>query len=175
MAEIQSQQLQQKNGVGQRCKKSPTRIDLTPMVDLGFLLITFFVFTTSLSQARAMGLVLPDEHTPSKNMPITASKVLTLILADENTVGYYYGDDVSHIQFTSYGAAGLRKVILDKQAAVTKLYKDPQQMMVLIKPSDKSTYKNLVETMVEMLISDVKSYMLLDVTPVEQNLIKTGK
>ncbi len=174
MAEIQSQQIQQKHG-GQRCKKLPTRIDLTPMVDLGFLLITFFVFTTSLSHARSLGLVLPDESIPSKNMPVTANKVLTLILVNESRVGYYYGDDVSHIQFTNYGAAGMRKIILDKQAAVTKLYKDSQQMMVLIKPSDSSTYQNLVETMDEMLINNVKSYMLLDITPTEQKLITLGK
>ncbi len=145
------------------------------MVDLGFLLITFFVFTTSLSHATAMKLALPDNSVPSKDMPVTANKILNLVLVDNSRVGYYYGDDVSHMQFTGYGAAGMRKIILDKRAAVTKQYKDPQQMMVLIKPSNNSTYQNLVETMDEMLINNVKSYMLLDVTPVEQNLIKLGK
>jgi biopolymer transport protein ExbD len=163
MAEIQSQQLQQKHGGAQRCKKLPTRIDLTPMVDLGFLLITFFVFTTSLNKPTVMGLVLPSNKPVKRPIELTASKALTLVLVDDKTVGYYNGDNVASMQLVGYDAAGLRKIILQKQQAVKDIYGDPQQMMVLIKPSDASTYKNVVETLDEMAINNVKRFMLLDI------------
>lgn len=170
MAEIQSQQLNQKQGGVQRCKKQPTRVDLTPMVDLGFLLITFFVFTTSLNKPTVMRLTLPSNMPVKDSMPLPATKALTLVLTGENTVGYYNGSDAGSMKFTSYGADGIRNIILQKQQAVAKKYGDPQQMMVLIKPTDNSTYKNVVETIDEMQIDNVKSFMLLDANAAEQQL-----
>ena len=178
MAEIQSQQQTQKHGGVYRTirnKKLPIRVDLTPMVDLGFLLITFFVFTTSLSQPKVMSLALPSSKKPTADILLQASKALTLVLAKDNKVGYYNGDKPETMLFTNYDAAGIRKIIQQKQAAVKKLYGDPQQMMVLIKPSDECTYKNVVETLDEMLISDVKSYMLVDVTTEEQHQVNRSK
>ena len=169
MAEIQSQQLQQK-GVGvQRSKKLSTRVDLTPMVDLGFLLITFFIFTTSLSQPMAMHLNMPQEKDVTKPMILTETKALTLILKDDKTVGYYYGSDVQNMQFTNYGT-GLRNIILQKKAAVTQRYGKPDDLMVLIKPTDSAVYKDVVAALDEMKINDVHVYMLLD-TNAEENKI----
>ncbi len=171
MSEIQSQ-TQQKTTGGQRCKKLATRIDLTPMVDLGFLLITFFVFTTSLSRPMTMRLALPNGDNILEGPKITANKVLTLILADENKVGYYQGDDSAAIQFTNYGINGLRDVIIKKRQAVLAKYGDGEELTVLIKPADECKYKNVVETLDEMLINKVTRYMLLDLTATEQNIIK---
>jgi biopolymer transport protein ExbD len=164
MAEIQSQQLQQKHGGVQRAKKLSTRVDLTPMVDLGFLLITFFVFTTSLSQPMAMDLKMPADGPPSK---VNVHNILTFVLENDTRVGYYFGDDPATMQFTGYGSAGLRDVILQKQASVKKGSGDAGQLVVLIKPTDNASYKNVTQTLDEMLITQVGRYMLLDPTPSE--------
>lgn len=115
MAEIQSQQLNQKHAGVKRSKKLSTRVDLNPMVDLGFLLITFFIFTTSLSEPKAFKLAMPDESSIVDYKTVNENKVISLILKDNQTVGYYFGTDVQHMQFTDY-ATGLRKVLLQKKA-----------------------------------------------------------
>jgi len=149
-----------------------TRVDLTPMVDLGFLLITFFVFTTSLSQPKAFKLALPDERKTVNPMPVPEDKVLTLVLKNDRVVGYYYGSQVQQMQFTGYGTS-LRNIIMQKQAAVTKMYGKPDGLTVLIKPMDNAVYKNVVDVLDEMRINGVKIYMLLDANKQENAIIAT--
>ncbi len=168
MAEIQSQQLQQKHAGAKRCKKLSTRIDLTPMVDLGFLLITFFVFTTSLDKPKIIKLALPDEHKITDIPKLPEGKSLTLVLIDNNKIGYYIGADVNTMQFTNYSPEGLRGIIIQRESAVKKRYGSPDELMVLIKPTDNASYKNVIETMDEMLINNVGRYMLLDASAAEK-------
>src|SRR6185503_19727519 len=100
-------------GVKKAVKKS-TRVDLTPMVDLGFLLITFFIFTTTMAQPTAMNLAMPKDTPNDKDdVKIKESGSLTLIMGKQNQVYYYFGSDPSKLQTTNY--KDLRKVILDKK------------------------------------------------------------
>lgn len=113
---------------------------------------------------------MPDDKGKAIDyMPVPESKVLTLILKDDKTVGYYPGNDVQHMQFTSYNT-GLRNIILAKQQAVTRRYGKPDDLMVLIKPTDNAIYRDVVATLDEMLITNVKTYMLLDATKEEAAL-----
>jgi biopolymer transport protein ExbD len=74
-------------------KKMSIRGDLTPMGDLGFLLITFFIFTTIMSQPTAMKLFLPkDADKPDEQNKIKESGALTILLGGDNTVFYYEGE-----------------------------------------------------------------------------------
>lgn len=170
MAEVQQQEGNHKKRGGIRSKKLSTRIDLTPMVDLGFLLITFFIFTTTLSEAKSMKLNMPSDEPTTDPPQVGKNKVITIIPSGDNKVYYYFGEDPKSMAVTNYGADGMRKIIINKKKEVAAKYGDAQQTVVLIKPTDQSSYQNLVDVLDEMLINNVSRYMLLDVDAIEKQL-----
>ena len=159
-----------KKGPGvKKSKKLSTRVDLTPMVDLGFLLITFFIFTTTMSQPTAMKLFLPkDTDKPEEQNKVKASGALTLLLGKDDRIYYYEGElapDASNFKTTNFKE--IRKVILDKKRAT-----DEKDFVVVIKPDNDATYKNTVDILDEMTINDVKRYAMVDISPVEYSLVQ---
>jgi biopolymer transport protein ExbD len=156
-----------KKGPGvKKSKKLSTRVDLTPMVDLGFLLITFFIFTTTMSQPTAMKLNLPkDTDKPDEQNKLKESAAFTVMPAKNDKVYYYEGLDPSKIQASDWKT--IRDAILDKKRRT-----DPNDFMVIIKPDADATYKNTVDMLDEMKIDDVKRYALVDITPVEYSFIQ---
>jgi biopolymer transport protein ExbD len=159
-----------KSGSKPRAKRMSTRVDLTPMVDLGFLLITFFMLTTTLAKPVVMALAMPDVKDAVKE-PLKASKVLTLLLGANDQITWYEGQFEGHVDSTDYSSTGLRKVILDKMHKVSNLhgletYTDPKTRQtrlgsytyVIIKPSAGSRYENLVQVLDEMAICKVRYY-----------------
>lgn len=134
-----------------RSKKLSTKVDLTPMVDLGFLLITFFIFSTTMAEPTAMKLYVPKED-KIHDMPIPRSGAITL-LPTEDTVYYYEGRYAGKLQHTSY--AGIRSIIIDKKKRTPS-----DDLFVIIKPFASANYKNLVAIMDEMIINDVRRYSL---------------
>lgn len=146
-----------------KCNKHSTRVDLTPMVDLGFLLITFFIFTTTMASAKALFLPLPDNKVPPQGLTLAAEgKTLQLVLESPNQIKYFYGADSAHAAFTDYSSSGIRKVIRDKMVQVGAKYGNPSETIVLIQPTPGAVYGNVVDVLDEMLINDVKKYILLD-------------
>jgi len=159
-----------KKGPGvKKGKKLSTRVDLTPMVDLGFLLITFFIFTTTMSQPTAMKLFLPkDADKPEDQNKAKESGVITLLLGKDNNVFYYEGQlapDGSN--FKSSNFKDIRGILLDKKARTNE-----KDLVVVLKPSSESTYKNVVDILDEMTINVLKRYALVDISPVEEQLVK---
>ncbi|HEY4149383.1 MAG TPA: biopolymer transporter ExbD [Chitinophagaceae bacterium] len=159
-----------KKGPGvKKSKKLSTRVDLTPMVDLGFLLITFFIFTTTMSQPTQLHLGLPkDTDKPEEQNKVKESGVLTLLLGKADKVYYYEGTlapDAAN--FKSSNFKDIRDEILNKKKS-TKA----DDFVVIIKPDKESTYKNVVDILNEMLINDVKRYATVDISPVEFQLIQ---
>src|SRR6476620_8448333 len=107
-----------KKGPGvKKSKKLSTRVDLTPMVDLGFLLITFFIFTTTMSQPTAMRLYLPkDTDKPEEQNKVKASGALTLLLGKNDVIYYYEGElkpDASNFKTSTF--KDIREVIINKK------------------------------------------------------------
>ena len=169
MAEVQTASTNKKGNT--KSKKLSTRVDLTPMVDLGFLLITFFIFTTTLSEQNAMKLNLPQDDT-TKDPPTTAaSKTLSLLLCKDNKVKYYTGDNPELMQETNYSPSGIRNVILQQEQKVAAQFGDKDETVVLIKPTQECTYENIINTLDEMTINDIQRYILMDTNKEELNLL----
>jgi biopolymer transport protein ExbD len=157
-----------------RSKKASTRVDLTAMVDLAFLLITFFMYTTTLQKPKAMDLAMPDNSVKTKQLPFAASRAMTILLGSHNRVEWYMGEaGKSTPTVTGFGKNQLRKDIIDNKKKVADTHVgDEQKMEVVIKPSDKSTYETLVATLDEMSISNIEIYAIVKITPVEVNDLK---
>lgn len=152
-----------------RSKKASTRVDLTAMVDLAFLLITFFMYTTTLSKPKAMNLAMPDNSVKTNQLPIAASRSMTILLGSHDKVEWYMGEPgKSAPTVDNFGKNGLRKAILDNKQKVADSHSGDEKMMeVVIKPSDKSNYANLVSVLDEMKICDIHIYAIVKITPLE--------
>lgn len=165
---------------------SKARVDLTPMVDLAFLLITFFMLTTALVKPNVMPLVIPEKDTPELPDFRKESQVLTLLLGNRNQVFYYEGITQPRLDTTSYAAEGLRRIILNKKKRVDAQWPpsdrpDPKQpglvksvskLTVLIKPTREASYKNVVDALDEMNICGVAYYVLMDISEQELAFIQ---
>lgn len=162
-----------------RSKKQNSKVDLTAMVDLAFLLITFFMLTTSLSKPQSMDLGLPDkEDDPNKDKPVKVdeNRTMTILLGENNQMKYYMGllaTPKIAPKEVAYGKDGIRKVLLKEKVEVIKYTGNKDKgLIVIIKPSKKSNYRNLVDILDEMAIVDVPTYAIVnDYSPEEKKLI----
>lgn len=157
MAEITSTNSRQDHK--RRQKKLSTRVDLTPMVDLGFLLITFFVFTKSLSEAKLMELMVPnDKQGPTSQ--VCESCALTVIAAKNDQLYYYEGsEDTATYRHTTYGSNGIRDIIVSKKHYLKRV--NPEfELQLIIKPTADASFKNLVDLVDEAAICALKRYYI---------------
>ena len=159
-----------------RSRKLNSKVDLTAMVDLAFLLITFFMLTTSLTKPHAMDLTLPDDS-PVKPMPVDENLTMTILIGKDNKLKCYMGmlseNRPKEIAFSDSKA--LRKEIVSnkKKASVyaNSIGKPEKSLIVLIKPGNKSNYRNLVDVLDEMAISNIQTYAITDLAPAESRLL----
>lgn len=179
MAEIQQKGDSGKGGK-KRAKKMSTKIDMTPMVDLAFLLLTFFMLTTTFAKPNVMQLTMPVKDKNLKDdeqTKIKASQAVTIILAPDNKVFYYFGLNepndksvaVPEIKVTDFSANGIRQVLLARQ-------KQQPEPIILIEPysydGKDAKYKNMVDILDEMNITNQKKYALIDISKKDLDLIK---
>lgn len=141
-------------------KKEKLKIDMTPMVDLGFLLITFFIITTELSKPTTTRLNMPKDGPPT---PVGNSSILTVLLAGNDKIFYYRGNWAdalkrNEIIKTDHSSILLRHAIIQQKQQL-ELNGDKQDgLMLLIKSTGDASYKNIVDMLDEVLINDVKKY-----------------
>ena len=164
-----------------RSKKSNSKVDLTAMVDLAFLLITFFMLTTSLSKPQSMDLGLPDKEkdtTTEKPIKVDQVRTMTIIMGKDNKIKWFHGlleapEPGGAPTDGIYGKNGIRKEILKRVTSIPQATGDKDKgMIVIIKPTKKSTYRNLVDILDEMAICNVPTYAIVnDITPEEQKLV----
>lgn len=187
MAELDTSGGGHKKGPGvKKGKKLSTRIDLTPMVDLGFLLITFFMFTTTLAKPKTMEINMPykdDALKDEEKNKIKKSVALTVLLSKNHRVYYYegIGDDPNvapELKSTNFSSKdGIRDAIIAKKKMVDGMKRSgaltaKDEATILIKPDTTSTYSDLVNILDEMNINDVKVYAIIDISDIEQGFIK---
>ena len=156
-----------KKGPGvKKAKKLSTRVDMTPMVDLGFLLITFFIFTTTMSQPTAMTLFLPkDVEKPEDQNKVKETGAFTILLGGNDNIFYYEGLDPTQLKASSFKK--IREEIIRKKQST-----NPEDLVMIIKPSEEATYKNTVDILDEMTINEIKRYAMVDISPQEYELVK---
>jgi biopolymer transport protein ExbD len=153
-------------GGKKRAKKQSTRIDMTPMVDLAFLLLTFFVLTATFSKPKSMELTFPAP--PEGEPPPPIKKGITLILSKNDKIFYYEGefravaDDkgpATELKELSFDKSSLHKYLLDKNKemheqikALDAKFKAGQipdttfKRMVRERKADKESYTYLIKT-----------------------------
>ena len=214
MAEVH----QQDSGSGKgkhnklRAKKASTHIDMTPMVDLAFLLLTFFILTTTLSKPRTMDITMPIKKNvkEEEKTKVKESNTLSILLTENDKIIWYMGKDdpdtppeTNIADFSASGSKSIHQVLLEKNKVVLSLVKmvedsvraglipnkpedikshkaavkvaEKEGLVVLIKPDDKSKYRNLVDILDEMLVTNVARYAIVDLSDSEKELIINAK
>lgn len=187
-----------KKGPGvKKAKKLSTRVDMTPMVDLGFLLITFFIFTATMSSPVGMDLNMPKETDKQEEQTkVKQSGALTLMLGKDNKIFYYEGElaeDGSNFLQTTFSK--IRDIIIEKRKSVIASYtgsaeceakarekgKDPRKecededFIVVIKPTSEATYKNTVDILDEMTINNVRRFAMVKIADSELELVNASQ
>jgi biopolymer transport protein ExbD len=189
-------------GGKKRGKKMSTRVDFTPMVDLGFLLITFFMLTTSMNKPKTMEINMPVEKGPKT--PVRASQTMIVLLASTDKIVYYFMDEKTNEpgtpMITDFSKGGIRATLLKEnekrnpqldsipiykkqlnEGAINEdIYKShvnqikgyKDALIVVIKASDKSKYNNVVDILDEMSICNIGRYAIVDITPPELEMLK---
>lgn len=164
-----------------RSKKGNNKVDLTAMVDLAFLLITFFMLTTTLSKPQSMNLGLPDkdpDKDKNKDVKVDENRTMTILLGDNNKLVRYVGLLATPVsggapKDFAYGKDGIRGELMSRKEKVLQYTGDKNKgMIVIIKPSKKSNYRNLVDILDEMAIVNVPTYAIVnEFTPEETKLL----
>lgn len=206
MSEIATDGGGKHKGGKKRGKKMSTRVDFTPMVDLGFLLITFFMLTTSMNKPKTMELNMPVKNPPEEiENRVKASQAITLLLTKDDKVVYYFINaktgEPETPEITNYSKGGIRATLLRENKARNPfvdsiaIYKQQlnignineatyrghanrikgyeKALIVVIKATDKSNYKNMIDILDEMLICNIGRYAIVDITPPELEMLKT--
>ncbi len=152
-----------------RSRKVSTRIDMTPMVDLAFLLLTFFVMTTSLMKGYVLPIEMPDKPDIKSRQPTVPEKdALTLILGKDDKVYWYMGLTDPELKKTDFSKDGIRKVLMEKKTQLPKL-------VVIIKASDESRFQNIIDVFDEMDICNIERYAMVDITTIDSQLVSELK
>jgi len=212
MAEVQ--QSEKGEGGKNKQKKQHIRVDFTPMVDMNMLLITFFMFATTLLKPQTMNINMPmkdKDLTEEEKTKIKESGAVTLLLAGDNQLFYYLGipkdksayADTTYLVRTTYGVDGIRQLLLEKNKGTFEKIQELKIQLrdkvindsifsirskeiqeaakdyaptVMIKPTDLSTYKNMVDALDEMLVTNIGAYAIIDLTDGDRYFLyqKTG-
>lgn len=158
-----------KKGPGvKKAKRMSTRIDMTPLVDLGFLLITFFIFTTTMSSPSTMDLFMPKDTEKEEELnKAKESGALTIMIGSNDRLYYYEGKLAPDAgNFKSSNFKEIRNVIINKKKSTPI-----EDLVVVIKPNEEATYKNTVDMLDEMTINAIKRFALVDISEVENQLV----
>ena len=145
---------------------------MTPMVDLAFLLLTFFMLTTTFAKPRVMQLTMPAEASPEQKMAIRPKQALTILLGPAHRVHYYFGLNapadptvpIPTLHTTDFSARGIRQVLLARG-------RQQPAPVVLLVPTPGAKYQDMVDILDEMNITDQQRYAITALRPADRQLL----
>jgi biopolymer transport protein ExbD len=189
-----------------RAKKMSTRIDMTPMVDLAFLLLTFFILTSTFNKPKALDLAFPAKPKDTDIVDKTKANGISILITGDDKVYWYPGQlkPESEVQKTDYSKNGLRMIFTNGNSKIIvkmnqlrkeaqgwnyapaiadSIFKskakpikgDPDALVVLIKADDKASYKNVIDVVDELNITDIGKFAIVDMTSEEKARLLTLK
>ena len=140
-------------------RMSTPKVDMTPM-------ITFFMLTTSLAKRVSIPLAMPVPSDLPVKIPDNRS--LTLCLGKDNLIQWYWGSEEKPLfkaKNASYAANGIREVLNNTKLQAIKTSGDAEKSIIVnIKPSDKSNYKNLIDILDELKIAGISTYFIVNIS-----------
>jgi biopolymer transport protein ExbD len=188
------------SGGKKRAKKSSTRVDMTPMVDLAFLLLTFFVLTSTFAEPKIMALAYPAKIDKPEEVDVPKVNNGITFLLTKDRILYYSGEfkpGITQLEETDFGKNGIRKILAERNKYVInkhqeldlqvqrkqmhdtiakkeliKAKKDKRALKVLVKTDTKATCKNFIDLVDELIIADIGVIAPVDLTKDEEALIK---
>lgn len=178
MAEIIS------NNKGKGRKKFSTRIDLTPMVDLGFLLITFFIFTTTMMKPSSMEIIMPDETPTPHPIEIPHHCAMKIFIGENHKLFYLTGLDAMKNNFSAMKEVNVtddknvRRALFAHVESIKEAFRNHLQgskaddkPFILVKATSKSNYGDLVNFLDELMIFGINGYALMDIEKEEESAV----
>lgn len=164
MAEIQEGGGGGHKGGKKRAKKQSTRVDMTPMVDLAFLLLTFFILTATFNKPKSMELTFPAPPEKIEDQPPIKNGI-TFLLTKDDRIFYYEGEfrpeandkgPKTTLSELSFSQNSLHKYLLDKNKVMQDKIRALEDKFKKNEMPD-STYKRLVRE----VKADKESYTYL--------------
>lgn len=150
------------------------RVDLTAMVDLAFLLITFFMLTTNINKQQALDVAMPDITDSTDFAPLADDRTITLLLGADGRVDWYWGmldKPLAGPYSSNLGKGGIREILMQKKEEVPKLTEGGKGIIVVIRPSAKADYQSLVDILDEMKICGISQYMIGEISAAEEAMV----
>ena len=138
-------------GKKKKAKRIGVRLDMTPMVDVAFLLLTFFMLTTAFKAPQTMEISIPDDQTEKNEVKIAESNIFQIRVMDDNSIFWNLGN----AKPTKIELKDLRQTLIEEnvrnieksKGATTK---DKCKLIVLIKIDKKSKYANMINIVDEL-------------------------
>ncbi|MGY2134133.1 ExbD/TolR family protein [Hymenobacter sp. HD11105] len=157
---------------GIRVSASRLAPDMTSMVGLGFLLVTFFIMAGNFTKPMVMAMTMPVRPTCTYDSfnPMSYRKVVTLILGKDHQIYYYFGENSAYnerpaLHNTNFSPTGLRQILLNQQ-------RQNSFDVVLIKMTADAKYKDMVDALDEMNITNQRKYAMVNIYPEDMELLK---
>ena len=150
-----------------REEKGSIEVDMNPMVDLAFLLLTFFMLATTFSQPQLMELVmpvLPEEEDVEQEQPVKETQALSIVLGEEDQVYWYVGITQPEVHQFTWNEQRVHQVLEEAQSSMSEL-------VLLIKPMGASRYENLIDLLDEINAVGIERYAIAEVTKEDRALL----
>jgi len=158
MADVQTAEPHGKKKGGRKKKRRiSVRIDMTPMVDVAFLLLTFFMLTTAFNRPQAMEINVPPNDS---KVEVAASNLMTIRVVPDGSIYWNLSTDAPQkVVWKDF-----HNLIIDKNKTNTRL-------ITLIKVDRKAKYQDMINIIDELNLDNVTRFSLAPMTDDDQKVL----